>query len=277
MGIRSGPAGIHHNHDLGTASAAAVSLLVHAGCPYTVRQHGPQDIQHKRKGRSLPITHRQHTAGLLDGARIVRQIALIIKSAGIGQFLPGQPGNLQLSVGILGHGHVQLERFSSVRRRHSHDKGVVAQTAFPASPWRHTGLCIGPHNCRIPLSCSVQPVGAAPHPVGGIPDSHHADAVLIRQLHGPVRAVQGVQDAGPHVSIINPKGAKLPLQGRLSIYVHPAFLNVIYKPGHPVGAVRIYPVVGSLRVNTGAGLRLFLRHPVFNQHPLNLTLNFIKG
>ena len=113
--------------------------------------------------------------------------------------------------------------------------------------------------------------------MGGIPDSHHADAVLIRQFHGPVRAVQGIQDAGTHVSIINPEGAEFTFQGRLSINVHPSFLNVVHKPGHPVSAMRIYPVVGSLRVNTGAGLRLFLWHPVFNQHPLNLTLNFVKG
>ena len=115
-----------------------------------------------------------------------------------------------------------------------HHKGIVSNLFVLSAPGRHIGTGVGPADADKPPVRGLPAVAAASHPVVIVAQGHHAHAVFLCQITGPVHGPPRVQRAESPVPVPSLDCPHAHLTGRRGIWGDLSFFKVGYDPGETV-------------------------------------------
>ena len=157
------------------------------------------------------------------------------------------------------------------------DQRIVADAVIQSAPRRHIRAGVGPADANAALVRSLPAIGAAPHPVVVVAQSHQADAVLPGQLDGAVHGAFRIQRAKAAVPIPALHRAKtrhtLGLGGGIDL----ALFQVIDHHREAVQAMAEHPRQAVLRKDLGGIVGTAGGKAVLTQHTLKFSQHCLIG
>ena len=132
-----------------------------------------------------------------------------------------------------------------------HDERVVADLPVLAAPGRHVGHGVGPADADAARVRRLPAVAAPAHPVIVVAQGHHAHAVFLRQLTGPVHGkarVQGPEAPMPVPTLDGPHSLHTLRDG---MAVDLALVQILHHPRESVHAVAVHAVQAVLGEHGG--------------------------
>jgi hypothetical protein len=189
-------------------------------------EHRRKHVQHQRKAGALPIADRHCALRRLDSRGVAGEVARSVEAPIDRQQRTASAIGSESPVGKLRHRHIENNMSSRrTRTRHSDDQRIVPHGRRSRSPGGHVCQSVAPAHREHSGFGGDPAVGSAAHPVVRARQSNTSDAVLLCQLHRPLRGRERVQVADPAMPIPAFERAQTSSSGGLSVDVDAAILD----------------------------------------------------